>query len=532
MLAAALFCTALAWAPPPPPEPDPAIRVAPEDMRRSKKPDEAFHAYVYFLTRAEMTNVSPGNDLFNGQIVGRLFGPNTTGTSKDRAVFVEQRAIPFFLVEPNITNKKVRLRASFELDWTFGDVSNGVGGNFGGAITADQVNLQTQNLAVEFDLPGPLKNWSISVGLQRLYDTAYDPYRAAINTLQSTGERFAFWGTDAVGIVVHGTQWGQRFKLGAYQLYENSIQRDDDVALFEFATDRHLGKTWHVGLNARYLRDVSSGAGGLGILGQGPDSQLVEYNGGYRFTIPDDAERWRGHFGWVGANGSFNTDLSTNRFGGSAFAVANLGQLVTEIPGQAGEYQKLTNILGLAADVRLLAKWGKSPRDAVSAELLYTSGDHDGLEDGTYSGVVTGNTWGSPAAPFTTFGTYLLFPHSTVVNRLYAAVSDISNTGFGVTAGSLAFNWDIVRNRLLLKVGGAAARSNIQPIGGRNFIGAELNGFLSYRIRPLMHIEAHGAYLFLGDYFLSPEIVATPPDGGGRPMNPWTVFLALKWLLV
>ena len=70
---------------------------------------------------------------------------------------------------------------------------------------------------------------------------------------------------------------------------------------------------------------------------------------------------------------------------------------------------------------------------------------HDGLEDGTYSGVVTGNTWGSPGAPFTTFGTYLLMPHPTVVNRLYGAVSDISNMGFGLTAGSIGFGYDIIQ---------------------------------------------------------------------------------------
>jgi hypothetical protein len=529
MLATALLASALAWAPAPPQEPDSGVKLAPEEMRRSKKPDDVFHLYAYFLTRAEMTNVSPANDLFNGQIVGRLFGPNTTTTSKDRAVFVEQRVIPFFLVEPRITNKKVRLRASFELDWTFGDVSNSVGGNFGGAITADQVNLQTQNLAIEFDLPGKAKNWSVSLGLQRLYDTAYDPYRTQVATMQYTGERLAFWGTDAVGIVVHGKEWGQRFKLGAYQLYENMIQKDDDVALFEFATDRHLGKTWHFGASARYLRDSSNGAGGLGILGQGPDSQLVEYNGGYRFTIPDDVERWRGHFGWLGANASYNPELVAGRLGGSAFLVGNFGQIVTEIPNQPGEFQKLTNVLGVAGNLRLAFRWGDSPRDAITGELLYTSGDHDGLEDGTYNGVVTGNTWGAPAAPFTTFGTYLLMPHPTVVNRLYAAVSDISNAGFGLTAGSLGFGWDIIRHRLLARVGGAAGRSNIQPIEGGNFIGAELNGSLSYRIRPLMHVEAHGAYLFLGDYFKSPEIVV---GGGGKPMNPWTVFLALKWLLV
>lgn len=524
-----LSALTLAWAPSPPPEPDPYVEQAPEQIQRSKRDWKAFSVYGYFLTRAEMTNVSPQNDLFKGQIVGRLFGPNTTSTSKDRAVFLEQRLIPFIVAEPALLNRKARLRASFELDWTFGDTSNSAGGNFGSAITADQVNLQTQNVAVEIDL---WKGWSIDVGLQRLYDSAYDPYRTPVSTMQYTGTRLAMWGTDAVGAVLHGTSWGQRFKLGAYQLYENLIQKDDDVALFEFATDRHLGKTWHVGGSVRYLRDTSMGQGGVGILGQGPDSVLVDYVGGYRFPIPDGVEKWRGHFAWVSADASYNPELTAGRLGGSAFAIGNFGQIVTSIPNQPGDFQKLTNILGLAANLRLAVRYGRSPRDAVVLDTLYTSGDKNGLQDGTYSGVVTGNTWGAPAAPFTTFGTYLLLPHGNVVNRYYAAATDISNAGYGMTAASLGVSYDILRNVLSAKLGTALARSNVQPLGGSNFMGAEFNGNVSWRIKPLLNLEAHAAYLKLGDYFASKEIVVGSKGDGSLPRNPWTVFLTLKWLML
>ncbi|HWB76007.1 MAG TPA: hypothetical protein VG755_13655 [Nannocystaceae bacterium] len=524
----ALIAATLAFAPAPAPEPDPLVEKAPEQIHRTQDPDSSFKIYGYFLTRAEITNVSPQNDLFKGQIVGRLFGPNTTTTSKDRAVFLEQRLIPFFIAEPKLLDRRARLRASFELDWTFGDTSNSAGGNFGSAITADQVNLQTQNIAVEIDL---WKGWSVNVGLQRLYDSALDPYRTPVSNLQLSGSRMAFWGTDAVGAVLHGTSAGQRFKIGAYQLYENLIQKDDDVALFELATDRHLGRTWHVGANVRYVRDASMGQGGIGILGQGPDSALVDYNGGYRFPVSRvNPESWRGHFVWTGADASFNPELTAGRFGGNAFVVGNFGQIVTSIPNQPGDYQKLANIVGLAANLRLAAKWGKSPRDHVTLDMLYTSGDHNGLEDGRYNGVVTGNTWGSPAAPFTTFGTYLLMPHGNVVNRYYAAAMDISNVGFGISAASLGFGADIIRNVLYARVGGAVARSNIQPIDGKRFMGAEVNGTLSWRIRPLLDLSGHAAYLRLGDYFTSPEILAS--GATTRPRDPWTFFLTLKWLLV
>ncbi len=512
----------------PPPTPQIAAQENTEELGRTKKPDRQLQFFGYFLTRAEMTNVSPENDLFKGQIVGRLFGPNTTTTSADRAVFLEQRFLPIFIYEPRLTNRKARLRASFELDWTFGDSSNGTGGNFGGGFNADQVNLQTQNVEVEIDLPR--KGWSVNVGLQRLYDSAYNPYTTPVSTLMNTGERLAFWGSDAVGATLYGVEGDWRFKAGAYQLYENNIQEDDDVSLFEASVDRHIMRSWHVGANVRYLRDTSNGEGGLGILGQGPDSQLADYMGTYRFTIPDDVENWRAHFMWTGLNTNYNTGFTSGRLAASGFGIANFGQLVTAIPTQPGDFQKLTNVLGFAGNAKLGFKYGRSANDHLIGELVYSSGDANGLEDGTYSGVVTGNTWGGPGAVFTSAGTYLLMPHANVVNRFYAAALDISNGGYGLTAAALSARYDIVRNKLSAKVGFAAGRANVRPLGGNNFMGAEYNANITWMIRPMLELGAHAAYLQLGDYYRSPEIVVGS-DGSGRPRNPWTGFATLKWLM-
>ena len=95
-----------------------------------------------------------------------------------------------------------RLRASFELNWTWGDTSYSVGGNFGGALSGRSVNLETQNVEVEIDLP---HRWHVNIGLQRLWDNIRDPYRTFFSTVSLTGERLAFWGTDAVGISTQRT---------------------------------------------------------------------------------------------------------------------------------------------------------------------------------------------------------------------------------------------------------------------------------------------------------------------------------------
>jgi hypothetical protein len=467
-------------------------------------------------------------------VVGRLFGPNTTTTSAGTSWFVEQRLIPFIVFEPKILDKMARLRASFELNWTWGDTSYSVGGNFGGALSGRSVNLETQNVEVEIDLP---HRWRVNVGLQRLWDNIRDPYRTFFSTMSLTGERLAFWGTDAVGVSAHGPLFGNLWRLGAYDLYHNKVQEDDHVLLFEALTDRDLRDGWHVGGSVRYLRDTSAGAGGVSVLGQGPDSTLADYNGVFRFPL--NGQKYRANLAWVGLDTSYNPEFTAGRLGGSAFAVASLGQV--DILQANGTYGKAADVLGLAADARVGFRYGNTRNDIVTAELIFSTGDANGITDGHYNGVITGNTYGAPAGVFTTSGAYLLMPHANVVNRYYSAVPDLSNQGYGLTAATLNASYDLYRNVLTAKVGTAVGSSNIAPPGGGHFIGVEGNAMLAYRIRVFLSIELHGAYLHLGNFYDSPReqaaslttnpAAATAATGAGRPRDPWTAFLALKWLM-
>ena len=534
VVAAALATTTTARAGEPDPDPDRDSlgRTTPEQLHNGD--DSQMRFLAYFITRAEVTNVSPTNDLLQGRVVGRLFGPNTTTTSGGTSWLIEQRLIPFVVFEPKILDHMARLRASFEINWTWGDTSYSVGGNFGGALSGRSVNLETQNVEIELSLP---HHWQMNIGLQRLWDNIRDPYRTFFSTMSLSGERLAFWGTDAVGISATGPAFGQMFRLGAYDLYQNKISEDDHVLLFEALTDRDIRDGWHVGGSVRYLRDTSSGAGGVSVLGQGPDSTLADYNGVYRFPL--NGVKYHANFAWLGLDSSYNPEFTAGRFGGSAFAVLNLGQVATLQPD--GHYAKVADVLGLAADARLGFRYGNSRNDIVTAEVIYTTGDANGLKDGRYSGVITGNTYGAPAGVFTSSGAYLLMPHANVVNRYYSAVPDISNQGYGLTAGTFNASYDLLRNRLTAKVGAAVGGSNVAPPGGGHFIGVEGNAMLAYRIRVFLSIELHAAYLHVGDFYDSPReqaaslttspTAAAAASGGGRPRDPWTTFVALKWLM-
>ncbi len=496
------------------------------------KADKELQFFAFYINQAVMSNIYAKNDFLKGQVVGRLFGANSTTTSDSlTSSYAEQRLIPFFIYQPKLFDGKAILRASFEIDWTWGDVAYGVGGNFGSAISADQVNLQTQNIELELN---PAKGWFINLGLQRMFDTPYNPYRTYFDKMTQTGYRLAFFGTDAVGITIRKDFDFSRFKTGYYKLYENYIQLDDDVTLYEFTAEKDISRAWKFGGATYYARDRASGAGGVSILSQGLNSLLATHNGVYRF--PFRTAPYKADIFWLGTFFGRNTEHMIDPWMITGFVMANVGTadtLTNQIVSQT-EWSRAVDILGLAANLRVSYRYGQTTADNITLDYVYTTGDSDGLSDGKYSGVITANQWGAPGAMFISSGAYLLMPHANVVNRYTPAIMDISNMGYGLNALTLNFSKGIIPNRLNAKLGTAMALSNVEPLGGTSFMGAEVNANVAYFFGPFMSLELHGAYLSLGDFYKSRQSSYGSPVNGdidGRPANPWTAFLVFKWLM-
>jgi len=221
------------------------------DEALPQKANKELQFLAYFYNQAVRTNIYPRNAFLKGQVVGRLFGSNTTNTSDSlSANYVEQRILPFFIYTPKLFNGRAILRTSFEIDWTWGDVAYGVGGNQGSSFSADQVNIQTQNVEIELI---PKAKWAINLGLQRLFDTPHNPYRTFFNKMLETGYRLSYWESDAVGISVRHDEDFYKWKTGYYKLYENDIQDDDDVTLFEATYQHQISLKWNLGASAYYL---------------------------------------------------------------------------------------------------------------------------------------------------------------------------------------------------------------------------------------------------------------------------------------
>lgn len=490
---------------------------ATEDFKEEKikEKKKEFTFIGYYLLRSELSNVAATNEFLKGQVVGRLFGGNTTQTSDKRSNFTEQRFIPLITYSPRLFDGWAKMRMSFELDWTWGDANYGAGGNFGGAFAGDFVNMQTQNLFIEFR---PKKNLFINAGLTRLFDNVSVPWYTFTSQLLHTGYRLAFWGSDATGLVVHYLKPNMRMKTGIYQLYENNVEQNDDVILMESDFEYDLDIINSIGLSFWYVKDRANGEGGVSILGQGLNSGLTNYNGVFNFNFGN--EPYKADIFWLGTHFHGNPLLNQGRFGYNGFVVMNFGTAETE--------SQSVDILGFAANLRMAYKYGKNANDFVSIDGIFTTGDEQNIRDGKYNGVLTGNNWTSPGAVHFSSGLYLLLPHGYVVNRFNAAVVDIQNIGYGLAAGTLIGSYDIIPNKLKIKAALGTGMAPVAPSQGGNYIGSEINFNLLYRPKVFMDMELHAAYLSLGDFFDSPMVNGNLDY---RPKDPWTVFVTLKWIM-
>lgn len=495
-----------------------------KDMNKKVKEEanKEFRFLAFYYNHVVNTNVYPTSDFLKGQVVGRLFGPNTSTTSaENRPFYLEQRLLPFFIYTPKLFDGKATLRASFELDWTWGDGSYGSGGNAGSAISADQVNIQTQNVEIEIT---PAKLWKINLGLQRMYDTPYDAYRTFFDKMLNTGNRLNLWGTDGVGISARRSSDYSMFKASYFQLYENEIQSNDDVQLFELQYRHLLSHKWNISSSLYYVRDRGNGQGGPSILGQGLNSSMAAFNGAYRF--PFLAVPYKADIGWLGIAAGYNEDYMMDQFFGTAYVRYNIGNVSLE---EDDVWTDGPTVAGLAANLRAGYRHGQTENDLVWFDVMYTTGDQNGLVDNHFSGVMTGNTWGTPGALHVSHGGYLIFPHANVVNRYIAAVTDISNMGYGISAIHINAAKDIIPYKLNAKLGFASAVSNAVPTNGGTYIGTEANLKVGYQLGVFMAVELHAAHLWLGDFYDSRAV--NGGENGVRPVNPYTAFVSFKWLM-
>ena len=239
-------------------------------------------------------------------------------------------------------------------------------------------------------------------------------------------------------------------------------------------------RNWSGGVNLWYLRDTASNRGGVSVLGQGLTSALSEYNGAVRIRIPGNSQEYKADMFWLGSHASWNRDFVEGPWMADGYVMANLGTIAHNGGDLTG---RVADVAGVAVNASVQYKYGMTARDRIWMEVLHTTGDGDGVDDGNLNSVITGNVWGSPVGIYSAHKAFLLFPDPQVVSRYYSAVHDISNMGLGVTGLFLNAQRDIIPNRFSARIGTAAALSTFSLPGGGNVIGGEVNAEVKYNLK-------------------------------------------------
>ncbi len=502
-----------------------------ENERDADPKPDPLQLLNYFFIRATVTNQLGDPAGLKGVSLGPLgaLGGSGTRTGKDTSTFyVEQRWIPVISYSPAFADGLATFRAQFEVDFTWGLAANQVQQNQGGGLNVDQVNLQTKNVNAAIYPTRDPEELSIVLGAQAAYDTIYDPAITPLFDLVKTGYKLSFFGTDAVGGAVY-SRLGGIWKLGVFPFGsaqpDKALKNDPRFSYAWLATADYAYPILPgtvVGASFWHLQDDTRGAAYAfeGLVGSGPSSTgLSSFTGTARFNMDQPA----GNVEYIGANFHHNIGFFTGDLAATGFFMYNRGAYTSQ--KEDTQLNKVVDVEGVAANLELMYRWGRTNRDLITLEGMFTSGDGDPTDE-KYTSALTMNFYGLPGAVWFNHKTLLLFPFTNTVSNYTGAVSDISNQGFGLGSAIATASYDIVPNRLNLKVGGAFAQAMATPPptpeGARRgrFIGVEVNAELVYQLRYLMNIGLHGGFMKKGNFY----------EGNPRVTeDPWAAFTTFTW---
>ncbi len=492
---------------------------------QSDPPPSSLQVLGVFFTKTSYTNVFSKNPLLNGPLNGRLYGSNGSSTyrpNEQKQAFTEMRYLSFLNYSPAPMNGRLILRAAFEVDFAFGDLSNTQQGNVGGAFNGDTVNLQTKRLNAKWVMNS---NWNLVVGLQPLADNALDPASALPTDILYGGTKMIFWGSDAAGFTLFGKMLDRKLssRLGHYTLYANNLNKPDDVTLTMLDLEWSIFDPMKAGLHLWYLKDRSQGKGTA--FGVGPTSQLADYHGA--ITVNSMGQAADIDALWLAIDGSYSRWMTGGPLSLSGFVAMNWADIKyraknASISNLDPNKPTGANLFALMAQGDGVYRWGKGDGDHINISGIYATGDQN-QNDQTLSSVLTGNQYGFPGSLYLTHRSLLLFPDPRAINRQMALVYDPSNLGYGVMGTSFNVAGDLIPELLNLKLGTALAGSAAKPVNTDRFIGWELNAELLYRPLPFFWIGVHAGYVKYGKFV---EVKYNSVPGS----EPWVAYATMTWL--
>jgi Alginate export len=462
--------------------------------------ENEFHGL--FRARAEIGN-------YDNYAAGALVPSRSTPVS---AGYIEQRARLLYMAK---ANDDLKLVTHFEIDSRWGDQSYNTNNslrNAGGAIGADQVNLETKNVYLDFNIPATKVN--VKAGIQGYTD----PYKGII------------FNNDAAGVSTKAT-------LGNATI---------GLTYFRFDDATTTVTTPAAGANLTTTTAIP-GFGPAGVIanGTGPDGTTALTNTqlgnrtrdfltlGGKFNVTKDIKFGADYFllySDVLRNSQDKTNihmvgLNAEAKAGNAtvdgFLLYQMGKLGRANPTPATNVtsnSQVVNAYAANVGVKCTAGTGTARMNA-----LYISGDNNpNVGDRNDFQTIMERSAGTAGHSFYPGEMMLLLRSKYNLNTDKAVVFDLNNAGQGLIGGFLGYDLNVGKVFVYTNLGMAAvAKDRDGTKSDSNYIGTEINTEIGYKMYDNLTTSVQAAYMVLGDFF--------KPASGSQPVDPYVTRIQLNY---
>lgn len=415
---------------------------------------------------------------FNGS--DGAYRPQLSSSAAPVANFIEQRSRLLYIAK---VNNDLKVVSHFELDYSFwGDSSYDVHRNHGGALGADQVNIETKNLYVDANIPNTQVN--VKIGMQG-NDDAY---------------KGIFTSADMAGILATVPYGKTVNSVGFFRWNDNALQSGEVPG---------KEKRDFIMFDSKYNLSDSTKIGGSYYIVHSTNNDTTTSIGNF---APEDLL-----IHMVGLN-----------------AATTIGPVTLDgfLVGQFGK-DRLTEqkVKAFAGNVGAKMQVGKG---TARAEFLYVSGDGNPQDGKSRTSFYTPKVWGSSESGYYNNEMLLLGRDKNAMTTDNAIVYDAQNFDEGVIAGFIGYDMPFTSKFSASANAGFAAvaqsngsRFNIYDSNGNlatagtpsssKYLGTEINAEANYKLMDSWTVGVRGGYAFLGDYFKGRSLDGKTPD------NPYDV---------
>jgi hypothetical protein len=475
--------------------------------------ENEFHGL--FRVRGFISNFDDGG-------AGALYTPSSKGVvagfEPGTKNFIEQRARLMYIAK---ANDDLKLVTHFELDSRWGDNSynsNSTTRNNGGGIGADQVNLETKNVYLDFNIPSTKVN--VKAGIQGFNDN----YKGII------------FNNDAAGVVVT-SKYDKATAQLAYFRFDDATTGSGTAATASAPatfTNSYLGvpassttsgsiiQNSTVGYLTRDFINVGGKYNVTDSIKVGADYYLL-----YSDVLRQSQDRTDIHM--LGVNAEAKVGPATV----DGFFLYQVGQL-----GNSSAVGKAQTVGAFAGNLGGKVKAGPG---TARVNFLYLSGDGNPTNAGStstdrndFQTIMERSATTAGHAFYSGEMMLLLRSKYATAGTDRAIVFDLNNNAQGIVGGFVGYDLNIDKFFVytnagfaaVAKTNGNSAKNQITGQTDSNYLGTEINTEIGYKLYDNLSASFQAAYLILGDFYNNSSVNGKSVV---NPENPYSTRIQLQY---